>query len=136
MDKKKKIIGITVMVVGLVALVVGAAFLIVKLTAKPGVADGQYLVNAGEWVMDSGDCEGESCEKVVWKFTEIGKGVLTTNAHTNDYEFKWAIEDGKLIMQTEWLYELDDSYEYKLNQDDGILTLTASEKEYRFASRQ
>ena len=86
--------------------------------------------------MDSGDCEGEGCGHVVWKFTEIGKGKLTTNAHTNDYDFKWAIEDGKLIMQTEWLYELDDKYDYTLNQEDGILTLKAGEKEYRFASRQ
>lgn len=136
MDKKKKIISITVLAVGLIALVAGAVFLIMKLTAAPGVADGEYLVSAGEWVMDSGDCTGEDCGRVVWKFTEIGKGTLTTNAHENDYDFAWAIEDGKLIMQTKWLYEIDNQYDYVLNQEDGILTLTAGESKYRFASRQ
>ena len=136
MDKKKKIISITVLAVGLIALVAGAVFLIMKLTAAPGVADGEYLVSAGEWVMDSGDCTGEDCGRVVWKFTEIGKGTLTTNAHEHDYDFAWAIEDGKLIMQTKWLYEIDNQYDYVLNQEDGILTLTAGESKYRFASRQ
>ena len=133
---KKKIISIVVMVIGIMTLVMGAVFLVLKLTAKPATADGDYLVSAGEWVMDSGDCEGETCERVVWKFTEIGKGTLTTNAHENDYEFKWALEEGKMTVQTEWLYELNNEYEYKINQDDGILTLKTDDKEYRFASRQ
>ena len=133
---KKKIISIIVMVIGIMTLVMGAVFLVLKLTAKPATADGEYLVSAGEWVMDSGDCEAETCERVIWKFTEIGKGTLTTNAHENDYDFKWALEDGKMTVQTEWLYELNNEYEYKINQDDGILTLRADDKEYRFASRQ
>lgn len=136
MDKKKKITSIIVLIIGLATLVMGAVFLVLKLTAAPAVADGKYLVDAGEWKMDSGDCEGEACERVIWKFTEIGKGTLTTNAHQNDYEFKWALEDKKLIMQTEWLYELDNEYDYTLNQEDGILTLKNGDKEYRFTASQ
>ena len=29
---------------------------------------------------------------VIWNFTEIGKGTLTTNNHENDYDFIWAID--------------------------------------------
>lgn len=133
---KKKIFSIVVMVIGLATLVMGAVFLVLKLTAKQDTADGEYLVSAGEWVMDSGDCTTETCERVIWKFTEIGKGTLTTNAHENDYDFQWALEDGKLKIRTDWLYELDNEYDYKINQDDGILTLKADENEYRFASQQ
>ena len=152
------------MIVGLATLVTGAVFLILRLNAGPGISDGEYLVSAGEWILDNDtsckkqdesteETESEpkesqdeakedsipkiDCESsVIWKFTEIGKGTLTTNAHTNDYDFQWAIEDGKLKIRTNWLYELDDEYEYRLNQGDGILTLKTDEKEYRFASQQ
>ena len=161
---KKKITSIIIMIVGLATLVTGAVFLILRLNAGPGISDGEYLVSAGEWILDNDtsckkqdesteETESEpkesqdeakedsipkiDCESsVIWKFTEIGKGTLTTNAHTNDYDFQWAIEDGKLKIRTNWLYELDDEYEYRLNQGDGILTLKTDEKEYRFASQQ
>ena len=161
---KKKITSIIIMIVGLATLVTGAVFLILRLNAGPGTSDGEYLVSAGEWILDNDtsckkqdesteETESEpkesqdeakedsipkiDCESsVIWKFTEIGKGTLTTNAHTNDYDFQWAIEDGKLKIRTNWLYELDDEYEYRLNQGDGILTLKTDEKEYRFASQQ
>lgn len=161
---KKKITSIVIMVIGLVTLVTGAVFLVLKLNTGPGISDGEFLVSAGEWVLDNdasckehdGDAEVDAdesgnsekvstdeiapkidCESsVIWKFTEIGKGTLTTNAHINDYDFQWAIEDDKLQMRTAWLYDLDNEYEYKLNQEDGILTLMADGKEYRFASQQ
>ena len=138
---KKKIISIVILVVGTIMLGVGVVFLVLHLTQAPAVADGEYLVSAGEWVMDAGKCpeseELTSCgeSNVIWKFTEIGKGTLTTNNHVNDYDFAWALEDGHLVMQTNWLYELDNEYEYELDQKAGELVLTANDKEYKFVAK-
>ena len=130
----------------------------------PGVADGEYLVTAGSWVLEDGsnclevveeeteietNSEGETIESdsvsgeanceggsgVIWNFTEIGKGTLTTNKHLNDYEFAWALDDDKMIIQTDWLYELDNEYDYKLDQNTGTLVLSDGEKEYRFVAQ-
>lgn len=146
MDKKQKIISITLMVLGGIMLVVGVVFLVLKLTAGPKVADGDYLVSTGEWVLENEptcvkessneETTAECAPKVVWNFTEIGKGTLTTNNHTNDYDFKWAIEDDKLIVETDWLYELNNEFEYQLDQETGRLTLTANQQEYTFTSKQ
>lgn len=145
---KKRIIPTIVMVIGLITLVVGAVFLILKLTDKPAMEDGEFLVSVGNWVLDQGDnCElmGESdseaetnCEngaKVIWQFTEIGKGTLTTNNHLNDYGFTWALHEGQLLVQTDWLYKLDNKYEYKLNQGEGVLVLSDGDNEYRFVAQ-
>ena len=146
--EKKRIISIVVMVIGLVTLVVGAFFLILKLTSKPAVADGEYLVSAGSWVLVQGNncelmeddvsSEETNCEegaKVIWNFTEIGKGTLTTNSHLNDYSFAWALQEGRLLMQTDWLYKLDNEYEYTLNQGEGVLVLSDGDNEYRFVAQ-
>ena len=93
----KKRVSLIVMIIGLITLVIGVVFLIVRLVSGPSVADGEYLVSVGEWTE-----QGEP--SIVWNFTEIGKGTLTTNNHTNDYDFAWALEDGKLKIDTEWLY--------------------------------
>lgn len=161
---KKRIVSIVVMVVGLVTLVVGAIFLVLKLNEAPGVADGEYLVTAGSWVLEDGsncveavktetvvesdseaavdssetvdvetNCIGES--GVIWNFTEIGKGTLTTNKHKNDYDFAWALEDGKMLIHTDWLYELDNEYNYQLDQGAGTLVLSDGENEYRFVAQ-
>lgn len=138
MDKKKKIISIAVMVIGLITLVVGVVLLVLHLTAGPTLADGEYLVSANEWIMNSGKCpeteEPSGCDEasVKWKFTEIGKGTLTTNSHINDYDFKWAIEDGRLLIRTNWLYELDNDYDYELDRGEGVLKLKSGEDIYEF----
>lgn len=147
----KKRISIITLIVGLIALVASAIFLIIRLNAKPGIADGEYLVSIGEWTIESDDCmqlkcgddtkcqnsDGESmvvCENgsVIWNFTDIGKGTLTTNNHLNDYDFTWAIDGNMLLIETEWLYTLNDSYEYQLDQNADILTLKDGEKEIKF----
>ena len=71
---------------------------------------------------------------VVWDFTEIGKGKLTTNNHINDYDFIWSLEDGKLKIETDWLYNLENEYEYALDQNAKTLTLTSGEDVYRFTA--
>lgn len=121
----KKRVSFIVMIIGLITLVVGVVFLIIRLTAGPSVADGEYLVSVGEWTE-----QGEP--GIVWNFTEIGKGTLTTNNHTNDYDFAWALEDGKLKIDTEWLYTLNNEFDYTLNQNGNMLTLTSGDKEIIF----
>ena len=139
---KKKIISLIVLVIGIIALVTGVIFLVLKLTKGPAIQDGEYLVSAENWVLENNtNCEeaAENAETnclpgVIWDFTEIGKGTLTTNNHTNDYDFVWTIKDDKLIIRTNWLYELENEYDYELNQNDGILTLKAGEEEYIFSA--
>jgi hypothetical protein len=116
--------------------------LILSLLAAPGLQDGEYLVSAKQWVLEDGsNCEAKAeenaevnCEggQVIWQFTEISKGTLTTNNHTNDYNFIWAIEDGKLKIETDWLYTLNNEYEYELNQRDGTLVLKNNDEEFKF----
>ena len=147
----KKRISLIVLIIGLITLVVGVVFLIVRLTAKPGVADGEYLVSVGEWKEKGDHCDQAKCAEgtkclgpdgepamlcndtgVIWNFTEIGKGTLTTNNHTNDYDFTWALEDGKLKIDTEWLYTLNNEFDYTLDQNENMLTLVNGDEEIIF----
>lgn len=116
-SKKKKIISISVLVIGLITLIVGVVFLVINLINASKAADGDFLVKTGKWVL-----EDES--GVIWDFTEVGKGTLTTNNHLNDYDFIWAIEDNQLKIETDWLYDLENTYEYQLDQGTNTLTLT------------
>lgn len=126
--KKKKIIFMSVFAVGLATLIAGAVFLILNLTRSAGIADGEYLVSVEKWVLSDSD-------RVEWKFTEIGKGTLTTNAHENDYDFLWSLEDGKMKVETDWLYDLENEYDYKLDQNAGELILSADGGEHRFVAQ-
>ncbi|MBQ2660787.1 hypothetical protein IJF93_01800 [Candidatus Saccharibacteria bacterium] len=117
MKDKKKIVSIIVFVVGMITLVVGVVFLVLGFVSKPAIQDGEYLVEVGSW-------EEEGAPGVVWTFTEIGKGSLTTNNQTNNYDFIWAIEGDKLKIETDWLYTLENEYVYKIDQDKGTLTLS------------
>ena len=121
----KKRIGIITFVIGLATLVCGLTFLILDLLKKPDVRDAEFIVNVGAWQL-------KDTPSVSWHFTEVGAGTLTTNAHINDYPFKWRLDGDKMIVETEWLYTLDNEYVYELNQHDNILTLTDSEETYVF----
>lgn len=121
----KKRISLIVLIIGLLTLIAGVVFLIVRLTAGPSVADGEYLVSVGEW-------KEQDEPSVIWNFKEIGKGTLTTNNHTNDYDFAWALEDGKLKIDTEWLYTLNNEFDYTLDQGSNILTLTSGDETFTF----
>lgn len=155
-NKKPKslIVSVVLFVFGVIALIAGVVVLVLKLTGGERIADGEYLVKAEEWALDSntnciepdsqdGDVEDEeklipncsSDNAVIWKFTEIGKGTLTTNSHKNDYDFIWAIEDGKLKIETKWLYDIVNEYEYDLNQQDKTMTLTDGETKYVFEGK-
>lgn len=112
-------------IVGIFTLGVGAFFLIKTILKPPMTPDGTFLIDVGKWSLD-----GEP--SVIWNFTEVGKGKLTTNNHTNDYDFIWAIDGNKLSVETDWLYTLNDTYEYKLDQKKETLTLASGEITYVF----
>lgn len=133
---KNKAVSLAVLIVGLIMLAVGVVFLVLGIKETSLLADGDFLVAAGEWrLAESETCVEIECkDTVIWTFSEIGKGTLTTNGHKNDYDFKWAIQDGKLVIETDWLYELDNEYEYTIDHGALVLTLKDGEREYKFVA--
>ena len=112
--KRKQLISIIIFIIGLITLAVGVVFLVIRLNSKPAIGDGEHLVSVGEWIMEDED-------GVIWTFTEIGKGKLTTNNHLDDYDFIWALEDGKIKIETDWLYALNDEYRYRIENENLVL---------------
>ena len=125
--KKKKITSISVLTIGLIMLIAGVVLLAINLIGAGKMADAEYLIAAENWTLE--DAEG-----VIWNFTKIGEGSLTTNNHQNDYDFIWAIKDDKLMIETDWLYELENEYEYSLDQGAGVLTLMDGDSKYKFVA--
>lgn len=121
----KKKWGIAIFVLGILVLAAGVTFLLFNLLKGPSVRDAEYLVTVGAW-------QREDEPTVIWNFTEIGKGTLTTNFHINDYDFIWRMDGDTLKIETDWLYELNDEYTYKLDQGGKTLTITSGEKSYTF----
>ena len=112
--EKRRVLPVITFLIGLVVLATGVVFLAVKLVQRSSASDAERLVEIGTFVKDGED-------GVIWQFTEVGKGTLTTNNHTNDYDFIWAIEDGKLKIETAWLYDLNDEYAYKIDGEKLVL---------------
>ena len=108
-------------VIGMVALVAGLSFLIYRLVVGPSAADAEFLINSGEWVE-------EDEPSVIWKFAEVGKGTLTTDGHQTNYDFIWALENGQLKIETNWLYTISDEFTYSLDQGGKTLTLKNEDK--------
>lgn len=128
--KKMKIASVVTLVVGVAVLVAGGVFLVMKKTEAEKMGDADYLVKTGKFTMEDSD------GAVEWDFTEIGKGKLTTNKHTNDYDFQWAIEDDKMRVRTDWLYEMDNEYDYDVDQAAGTLTLTSGDETHKFVASE
>lgn len=142
MKDKKRLVSIIILVVGIITLAAGVIFAVMHLNSAPALSDAERLVEVGSWKLAGGDCEqlkctdetkclgtdggpAESCsgDGVIWTFTEVGKGTLTTNNHQNDYDFIWAIDGDKLKIETLWLYTMNNEYTYKLDQSANTLTL-------------
>ena len=119
--RKKSKWPLVALVVGILALIAGAVFLIIRLTSGPAVTDGEFLSQAGEWVE-------EDNTMVIWDFVEPGHGRLTTDGHLNNYNFSWSLENGKLKIETEWLYNLNDEFDYKIDRGAKILTITNADR--------
>ena len=124
--KKKLIAGIITLIVGVAVCVAGLVFMLTRLNTAPVMRDAEYLVEVGKWARN-----GEP--GVIWEFTEVGKGKLTTNNHVNDYDFIWAISGDKIEIETDWLYTLNDAYEYAIDQTANSLTLTSADKTISFS---
>lgn len=122
---RKQIASLGVFIIGSITLVTGVAFLLINLLKPEEIPDGEYLVSAKNWVLDSSS-------DVTWDFTEVGKGKLTTNSHQNDYDFIWALDGNELKIETKWLYDMNNVYTYELNKDGGVLQLEDENGKYRF----
>lgn len=123
--KKRKASSFVIFLIGLAMLITGLGFLAAKFAMRSNMSDAEKIVELGTFAKN-----GE--EGVVWQFTEIGKGTLTTNGHKNDYDFTWAIEDGKLKIKTEWVEPIYNEYSYKIDGnklilDDKIIFLLAKD---------
>lgn len=116
MKLSKKFLGLAMLGVGAAAMAAGVVTMLTKLPSGTGLRDAEYLVEIGAW-------ERVDAPEVVWEFTEVGKGRLTTNDGQNEYDFLWAIDGGRLLVETDWLYTLNDEYEYRLDQEAEELTL-------------
>lgn len=116
-SKNRLKLGIVILIIGIASLAAGVAFLAMTLNKGPSVQDAEYLVSVKDWQREDGS-------NVMWSFSEIGKGSLTTDGHANDYNFIWAMEGDKLKIETEWLYTINDEFEYKI--EDGKLILNGS----------
>lgn len=138
----KKKVSITILILGIIALIAGIVVLIINLTKGAAISDAEYLVSAKEWRLDTdANCDNtsdaENCESgVIWKFTELGKGTLTTNNHTNDYDFIWALDGDTLKINTDWLYTLSNEYTYKLDKASGKLILETEDEKATFTRVQ
>ena len=109
------------LIFGIIVLIAGASLLVVKIITAPKMDDAEFLITAGEWVR-------EDQSNVIWDFTEVGKGRLTTDEHLNDYDFIWSIGGGKLKIETNWLYDLNDEFTYNLDQNGKNLTIKNVDK--------
>jgi len=118
---------LVIFIIGILALLGGGGFLAYKFLGSTNTADADFLISASAWTKD-----GEP--SVVWQFTEIGKGTLTTNNHTNDYDFIWALDGNKLKIETAWLYNLENEYTYSLDQSGKTLSLTANNQTITFVA--
>ncbi|MBR3323977.1 hypothetical protein IKG24_00335 [Candidatus Saccharibacteria bacterium] len=126
-----KKLALVVLFIGVAALIAGAVVLILRNISQPKAADADFLVSAGEW-------QQEDRPTVIWNFTEVGNGKLTTDGHLNDYDFIWSLENGKLKIETDWLYDLNDEFDYSLDQGGKILTVKNADKgiEIKFKAKE
>lgn len=112
---------LAVFIIGIVILVVGLTVFLINKNSQPSMADVDFLISAGEW-------QREDQPAVIWNFTEVGKGKLTTDEHLNDYSFIWSLDDNKLKIETTWLYDLNDEFDYKIDQGAKTLTIINPDK--------
>ena len=70
--------------------------------------------------------EKEEAPTVIWTFRADGTGELTTNK-SNYYDMNWYFEQEEdkqiLKINTAWLYELNDSFEFALDRENNSFTV-------------
>lgn len=126
MDKKKRI-SIIVFIIGIILAIAGVVVLVINIMAKNTTDNAEFLISTGAW-------QRQDQPDVIWEFTEAGKGSLTTNNHQNDYDFVWMLDGDTIKIRTNYLYEKEDEFTYKIDQSAKTLTLKSGDKEYIFTA--
>lgn len=120
-DKKISPIVIVAIIIGVLAIagVCLYFFLFKKTEPEVVLTDLQYIVKTGSW-------EKQDSPTVIWTFREDGTGELTTNK-SNYYGTTWELTEGEegqtLIITTDWLYELKDSFTFTLDREANSFTV-------------
>lgn len=114
--KSKKPLIITLIIVG-VLLVAGLVyyFFFFSKGTKIVLSDSDYLIETKSW-------EKVDAPTVIWVFNENGKGELTTNK-SNYYDTTWSLKGSTLEISTEWLYDLNDSFEISIDRGEKSFTV-------------
>ena len=110
--KSKKPLIISLIVIFVLLLVAAGVFCYFKFfKTPPGIVknDVEFLTEIDAW-------EKVNASTVIWSFKTDGTGELTTNKE-NYYPFKWYLSNGKLEIDTTWLYQLSDAFEITLDRD-------------------
>lgn len=123
----KKRFPLVIFIIGIITLLAGGGFLAWRYLEPPSISDADYLVQLRTWT-------AKTSESLVWTFTEVGKGQLTTNNHQNDYDFLWALDGNQLKTETAWAYPLQNTFTYKLNRQDNTLELSSGDKTVVFTA--
>ena len=115
LSKKARLVIIIGSIVGGLAIIGVLLYFLVFRKVEPVVvlSDRDILVSHA-W-------EKKDTSTVIWTFRADGTGELTTNK-SNYYDTKWRLEqeDDKQILKidTAWLYELNDSFEFVLDREN------------------
>ncbi|MBR3180731.1 hypothetical protein IKF63_01480 [Candidatus Saccharibacteria bacterium] len=113
-SKKPLIITIVIVVILLAGGLLGYFFFFKK-APKIVLSDSEYLIQTKSW-------EKVDAPTVIWVFDEGGKGELTTNK-SNYYNMTWLLEGKTLKIDTDWLYELNDSFDVTIDRDNSTFTV-------------
>ena len=117
LSKKAKLALIIFAAVIVTAGIVVALFLFVFKHEEPEIVltDRDYLV-AHAW-------EKQGAPTVIWTFRADGSGEITTNKQ-NYYSMKWSLEQDNLLnIKTDWLYELNNSFEFSYDKENDRFTV-------------
>lgn len=85
----------------------------------------QIVLSDAEFLMEIESWEKIDAPTVIWVFRSDGAGELTTNK-SNYYDILWTLESGNpeiLNISTDWLYILNDSFEFELDRDGESFTV-------------
>ncbi|MBR3204184.1 hypothetical protein IKF81_00680 [Candidatus Saccharibacteria bacterium] len=115
--KSKKPLIISLIIIALVLAAGGASYYFFFRKKSPLIlsSESEYLIETKSW-------EKVDAPSVIWTFNEQGKGEITTNK-SNYYEMEWELSDKTLKIDTNWLYELNDSFDFFLNREEKSFTV-------------
>ena len=117
--KSKKPLIIAIIVIFSVALIGGGIFCYFKFLKKSP----EIVKNDVEFLTEIDGWEKVDAPTVIWSFKPDGTGELTTNKE-NYYQTKWYLSNGKLEIDTSWLYELSDAFEITLDRESETPSFT------------